>query len=603
MDNRFNIKDIVFVLLILMMAGLVGMQMWQQDRQWDVMQEILTELKENGGPSVASTREPVDSAQIQADPTFERVAGLEQKEGFAEGDYFIDSFSTTVKSLTPYVAGDIYASRIGAHVMETLVTVDLNTLEHKPWVAKSWEISDDGLVYTFNMRDDVVFSDGEPMDSSDVVFTYNWVMNPQVAAPRMRSQLDKVESVEALDKYTVRFTFREPYFMSLTVVGLYLEILPEHWVSQFTEDEYNEMPGLMMGSGPYMLDVDPKEWEPATQKITLVRNDNYWGPRPPLDRIIWREILEPTAQLTAFRNRETDRFSVRPSMYRELSNDEQLRKQATLREYDYVSSGYIYVGWNQKKNGQPTAFANKLVRQAMTHLIDRDTICGQVYENLARTTSGPFHPLGWQGDPSIKPWPYDPERAKALLDEAGYKDRDKNGVRESPEGEPLSFEFIYSTGGTESKDIATRIKASMALAGVECRPVAMDWPVMQQKLDDRSFDSIMLGWGGAFESDLFQMFHSDQTQDGGDNYVSYTNPELDKLINAARTTIDRKESQKLWWKVHEQLHEDQPYTFMFNRKAIVYMDNRIKNVEITKLGLNYAWEYYVPKAMHLHTGN
>ena len=602
MDNRFNLKDIVFVLLFLLMAGLVGMQMWQQGRQWDVMQQILAELKENGVPTTAAVRP--DSEQAPAgDPTFYRMAGVDEREDFSQGDYFIDAFGTTVKNLTPYVAGDIYASRIGAHVMETLVTVDLNTLEHKPWVAKSWDISDDGLVYTFHLRDDVVFSDGETLDANDVVFTYNWVMNPQVAAPRMRSQLDKVESVEALDDLTVRFTFREPYFMSLTVVGLYLEILPEHWVSQFTEDEYNEMPGLMMGSGPYMLDVDPKEWEPATQKITLVRNDNYWGPAPPMDRIIWREILEPTAQLTAFRNRETDRFSVRPSMYRELSKDEQLRKQATLREYDYVSSGYIYVGWNQKKNGQPTAFSNKLVRQAMTHLIDRDTICGQVYENLARTTSGPFHPLGWQGDPTIEPWPYDPERAKALLDEAGYKDRDSNGIRESPEGEPLSFEFIYSTGGTESKDIATRIRDSMRQAGVECKPVAMDWPVMQQKLDDRSFDSIMLGWGGAFESDLYQMFHSDQTEDGGDNYVSYTNPEVDKLISAARTTIDRKESQKLWWKVHAQLHEDQPYTFMFNRKAIVYMDNRIKYVEVTKLGLNYAWEYYVPKSMQMHTGN
>lgn len=602
MDNRFNIKDIVFVLLILLMGGLVGMQMWQQDRQWDVMQEILAELKGNGRPAVANV--PTTDAELATfDPTFARVAGLREREDFAEGDYFIDAFGTTVKNLTPYIAGDIYASRISAHVMETLVTVDPNTLEHKPWIAKSWDISDDGLVYTFHLRDDVVFSDGERLDANDVVFTYNWVMNPRVAAPRMRSQLEKMESVEKIDDLTVRFTFREPYFMSLTVCGLYLEILPEHWVSQFTEDEYNEMPGLMLGSGPYMLDVDPKEWEPATQKITLVRNENYWGPRPPLDRIIWREILEPTAQLTGFRNREIDRFSVRASMYRELSTDEQLRNQANLLEYAYVSSGYIYIGWNQKRNGQPTAFANKLVRQAMTHLIDRDTINGQVYENLARTTSGPFHPLGWQGDPSIKPWPYDPQRAMALLDEAGYMDRDNNGVRESPEGEPLSFEFIYSTGGTESKDIANRIKASMAQAGVEVNPVAMDWPVMQQKLDDRNFDSIMLGWGGAIESDLYQMFHSDQTQDGGDNYVSYISPETDKLIDAARTTIDRKESQKLWWKVHAQLHEDQPYTFMMNRKSVVLMDKRIKNVEITKTGLNFAWEYYVPKTMQLHTGD
>lgn len=641
MDNRFNVKDIVLMLLVVLVGGVVLLSMMQNQRHWKVLEQTNAELKQQrdsvdqyegqldtyqreqqalrdgiqalitqlkasaggeGGPRLTGDVEiNLDADKFKDDQTFSRVAGLKTRDDFAEGDYFIDVFGTTVKNLTPYVAGDIYASRISEYVLESLLTIDPETLEHRPWVAKSWEVSEDGLVFTFHMRDDVVFSDGHAMDANDVVFTYEWVMNPRVAAPRMRSQLEKVESVVALDDHTVQFTFREPYFMSLTVCGLYLWILPEHWVSQFTEDRYNEMPGLLFGSGPYKMSTKPEDWESGSQAIELVRNENYWGPRPPMDKIIWREILEPTAQITSFRNRDVDRLSVRASMYRNLSTDQQLRDQADLLEYDYVSSGYLYIGWNQKRNGQPTAFADKRVRQAMTLLIDRNAICGQVYENLARPATGPFHPLGWQADPNLDAWPYDPERAKALLNAAGYIDRDGNGVRESPDGEPLSFEFIHSANSSESTQLAQMIKNSMAQAGVDFNPEPMDWPVMQQKLDDRNFDSIMLGWGGAVESDLYQMFHSEQTEDGGDNYVHYTNPALDELIDQARTAVDREACQKLWWKVHGVLHEDQPYTFMMNRKSVVFVDRRLQNVEITKRGLNNAWEYYVPRPMQQHS--
>lgn len=641
MDNRFNVKDIVLIVLVLAVGGLVLLSMFQKQRQWDVLQETLVTIQgqqesvslyrrqldeykrgqdelrlgvqslievlkqsaaEGGGPKLAEGDINLSREDFTNDPTFERVAKLSKLEDYAEGDYFIDMFSTTVKSLTPYIAGDIYSSVIAEYVLDSLLTIDPETLEHKPMIAKSWEVSDDELTITYHMRDDVVFSDGEPLTADDVVFTYRWVMNPRVAATRMRSYFEKLESVEALDDYTVQFKFREPYFMALTVTGQYLQILPEHWVKQFSEDEYNKMPGLLMGSGPYKMMIDPKEWQPGSQKIELVRNDNYWGPRPALERVIWREIREPTAQLTAFRNREVDRFGVGASMYRNLSADEQLRKQARLYEYEYVSRGYFYIGWNQRRNEQPTAFADKRVRQAMTLLIDRQAICGQVYENLAKPATGPFHPLGWQADPSIDPWPYDPERAKQLLTEAGYVDRNNDGIRESEDGTPLSFQFIHSVGSPESQQTAALIQKSMRQAGVEFKPEAMDWPVMQQKLDDRNYDAIMLGWGGAVETDIYQMFHSDQTADGGDNYTYYINPELDKLIDQARTTVDRDKCQELWQQCHAVLHEDQPYTFMMNPMSVVFFDRRFQNVEVTKIGVNRAWEYYVPGPMQLHSG-
>ena len=600
MDNRFNAKDIMFVILILMMGVLIIFNMVQQDRQWYAIQQVLTELKDNGGSRVAFLPSQTNANSKLDAETFHRVEGLAKRQDYAEGDFFIDAFGATVARLTPYISGDIYADRIDDNVLESLLELDPETLEYKPWIAKSWTISDDGMTFTFNMRDDVVFSDGVPMTAHDVQFTFDWIMNPKVAAPRSRGYMEKLEYVKALDDHTVEFKFREPYFAALGLCGE-LEILAKHYYKQFTEDQYNEMPGLLFGSGPYKMRTDPKLWQPGSQKIELERNENYWGPRPALDRLIWREILEDTAMEAEFRNREIDRLTVRASSYRKLSRDDGLRSQANLYEYEYLSSGYFYIGWNQRKNERPTPFADKRVRQAMTLLIDRESISSRVYDNLVKPASGPFHPLGWQADPSIKPWPFDPERAKKLLDEAGYIDRDNNGIRESPQGLPLSFKLIFSTGSTETKQMVLLMQDEMKKAGVEMQLDPLDWPIMQQKLDDRNFDAILLGWGGVVDTDVHQMFHSSMTEDGGDNYVYYKNENTNKLIEQARSETDREKSQALWRQVHAQLHEDQPYTFLMNRKAVVYVDKRIRNVQVTKTGMNYAWEYYVPKQQQRHT--
>lgn len=663
MENRFTFKDIVIISLVVLVGVLVLLGMLQKQRQWGQLDRALKELDNQSklveeykrgladmdrdqkalrdgleettqkiGEMTDRVNELVDEVKqkkddpaagallnddaglglsgeswainfrgkpIDDDATFHRVAGLENREGFARGDFFIDAFSATVKSLTPLVAGDVYSDRIEDYVLETLLELDPETLTYKPWIATGYTVSPNGLTFTFSMRDDVVFSDGSPLTAHDVQFTYEWIMNPKVSAPRSRAYYAKFEYVKALDDYTVQFKFQEPYFSALGLCAD-LEILSKKYYSQFTEDEYNSMPGLLFGSGPYKMRVDPVDWTPGSQKIEVVRNDNYWGPRPPLDRVIWREILEDTAMTAEFRNREIDRLSVRASSFRKMSRDDDLRRQANLYEYDYVSSGYIYIGWNQEKNGRSTKFADKRVRQAMTLLIDREQICSRVFDNLATPASGPFHPLGWQGDPSIEPWPYDPSRAAALLEEAGYIDRDGDGIRESPQGVPFTFKLIHSAGSPETKQMVLLMQDAMKKAGVKLEMDPLDWPLMQQKLDDRNFDAIMLGWGGSVESDVYQMFHSSQSNDGGDNYISHKNPELDKLIEQARSTVDRAECTRLWNRVHAQLHEDQPYTFMFNRKAVVFIDKRLKNVKITKVGMSFAWEYYVPNSVQMH---
>lgn len=613
MDNRFSMKDFLLLGMMVLLAIMFVTAMFQDGRQWKKLAAVNTSLEdqraqlerigdllEQGVRVSGGTVGDGGSQAAEADGPFYRVRDLPNRDDYARGDFYIDAFGATVKNLTPLVAGDIYADRIDDHVLETLSRRDPNTFEWMPLLATDWEVSDDGLTFTFNLRENATFSDGHPLTASDVVFTYEWIMNPKVAAPRARAYYEKIDSVEAEGDYRVVFTFKEPYFNSMSLCAE-MEILAEHYYEQFTEDEYNEAPGLLFGSGPFKLQGDPREWRAGDTAITLVRNDNYWGQQPGLDRVIWKMINDDTARLAEFRNREIDRFVVVPSMYRTLARDEDLLAQARLYEYDYVSSGYLYIGWNQSRDGNATMFVDPKVRLAMTLLVDRDTICERVYDNLAIPATGPFHPLGTQADPAIDPWPYDPDRAAELLTEAGWVDRDGDGVRENEDGRPFTFTFVYSTGSTEARQMALMIKDAMARVGVNMQLDRLDWPIMQQKLDDRNFDAIMLGWGGSVESDVYQMFHSKQIEDGGDNYISYNSPRADAAMERARTTVDPDEQTAAWHAVHRILHEEQPYTFLTNRKAVALVDRRIQNIMPTGIGLNFAWEYYVPGPLQRHT--
>jgi len=615
MDNRFGLKDFLLLGMMFLLLLLFGLARWQDGRQWAKLGDVNTKLEQQNtqlerigdllerGVRVSGDGTTLGGgdgggALTDSNDPFYRVRDLPTREDYATGDFYIDCFGATVKNLTPLVAGDVYADRIDDHVLETLVRRDPVTFEWKPLLATSWEMDEDELTIAFDLRKNATFSDGEPLTAHDVVFTYNWIMNPKVSAPRLRAYLERIESVVAEGDYRVVFTLNEPYFNAMSLCGE-LEVLAEHYYTQFTEDEFNEAPGILFGSGPYKLQGDPREWRAGESAITLVRNNNYWGQAPALDRLIWKMINDDTARLAEFRNREIDRFIVVPSMYRTLASDAELLERARLMEYDYVSSGYLYIGWNQSRNGRPTPFADTRVRQAMTLLVDRDTICERIYDNLAIPATGPFHPLGFQADADIEPWPYDPDRAAELLAEAGFT-KNEDGVLEDAQGRPFTFNFIYSAGSTEANQMALMMKDAMARVGVDVQLEKLDWPIMQQKLDDRDFDAIMLGWGGSVESDVYQMFHSSQIADGGDNYVSYNSSRADEAIDRARATFDHDASIAGWNEVHRVLHEEQPYTFLTNRKAVSLIDRRFRNIEATGIGLNYAWEYYVPGPIQRH---
>jgi peptide/nickel transport system substrate-binding protein len=341
----------------------------------------------------------------------------------------------------------------------------------------------------------------------------------------------------------------------------------------------------------------------------LVRNERYWGVRPAFDRLVYYQVKDDVAEETMYRNRQLDRFAGTPEQYERLKNDPSITGRSTSWEYYSPVGGYSFIGWNQMRGGKPTFFADKRIRQAMTMLIDRQRLAQELYLGHATPATGPFGYGSPQADPTIQPWPFDPARARQLLQEAGFEDRNGDGVIErAGDGKPFEFALTYGSGNPFIDRIVLFVKDQLAQAGIKLNLDPVDWPIQLKKLDTRDFDASILGWSTSIETDCNQIFHSSQTKDNGDNFVNYINPELDRAIEKARSTVDEQQRMQAWRVVHRIIHEDQPYTFLLNRQACVFIDHRIKNIRKTRMGLNMVLTelmplpWYVPRELQLHSG-
>jgi len=629
MERRFTVKDFSNFIFLSLLAVMILLTMYMVDRQWSkmaqmerVMQEQADNVRElrtlvrsvdkrlqNGNVNVAAVSDGKAANQTTVGDdipeAFRRAKIAVDQPDFQEGDWHVQAFGLNLKTMTPLVSSDVYASNVQSYVMESLLMRDPDTLEWVGMIASSWDVSDDGLKLTFTLRKDVVFSDGQPLTSDDVVFTFDFIMNETIAAPRARAYFEKMKSVTALDKYTVTFEFKEPYFNALSLAGG-MSIMARHFYEPYLKEPetFNQSKGLLLGSGPYRLQ-DPKGWTPDQGMVELERNPRYWGPiLPAFDRLLWKVIENDSARLTTFRNGEIDIYGARPREYKTLLDDAELSARTQHFEYMSPTAGYSYIGWNQGSVEKPSRFADKRVRQAMTYLTDRERIIDEIMLGYGEVAISPFSPRSHQHNKALSARDYNPEKAKALLKEVGYEDRNGDGVLEDANGEPFEFGLVYFQGNEDTKRIVLFLKDLYAGAGVLLHPKPTEWSVMLDLLDKRNFDAITLGWSSGVETDIFQMFHGSQTENGGDNFVGNRNSTLDKLIDEARATVDETTRMPLWQQTEAIMHDDQPYTFLMRRKTMAFIDKRIHNIAQTKLGLNAGFvpvEWYVPLEMQKYS--
>jgi peptide/nickel transport system substrate-binding protein len=619
MQRRLNGRDILYFGGIGLILVTLILAMYMIDRQWQkmarmeqVMREQAEDLREIGVQvrnldaridrgvkmSVADSAQGAASSGVPA--AFQRAFDVTQRADYAPGDWLVQSFGVNLKSLTPFISEDAYSSEVQGFIQESLLIRNPETLEWEGLLARDWSVSEDGLTFVFKLRDGVTFSDGTPLTAEDVAFTFSFIMTEAIQAPRERAYYSKIESVQALDPLTVKFQFAEPYFNALSLAGG-MAVMPKHFYAPYLEkpNAFNQSKGLLLGSGPFRLE-DPRNWSPDKGMVELQRNPRYWGPvQPSFDRLIWRVIENDSARLTTFRNGEIDAYGSRPREYKELVADPKMEQKAEHWEYMSPVAGYSYIGWNQQRNGKPSRFADRRVRQAMTYLIDRERIIDEIYLGYGEVAVSPFNLNSKQHAPGLAARAYDEAKGVGLLEAAGFADRNGDGVLEDAAGQPFEFELVYFQGNEDTGRMVLFLKDMLARAGILLQPKPTEWSVMIDLLKKRDFEAITLGWTSGLETDLYQMFHSSQIEGGGNNFIHYRNPELDRLIVEARATVDEAKRMPLWQAAETELYQDQPYTFLMRRKSLVFIDRRIRNIVNTKVGLNLGAvpiENYVPAA-------
>lgn len=528
--------------------------------------------KSGGDENKTATKE--DSAATSESPGADSQGGEP-----VEGDWLIYHIGAEPGTLNPIVATDAYESVInGGNIYETLIERDNATLELKPLLAESWEISEDKLTYTFKIRQGVKWHDGAPFTSADVVFSYKTIMDPKVDAPQLRSYYQEIRDVEAIDDYTVKFTYARPYFLALEFCGG-MPIVPKHI---FENGDFNTNPAgrSPVGTGPFKF----VKWTTG-REVVLEKNPDYWGEKPHLNRIVFRIITDSSVALQVLKRQELDVASLTPIQWEKQTNSPDFEKH--FDKFSYFTPNYSYIGWNSKR----PFFADKRVRTALTHLVNRELILDKVMYGLGAIVTNPFYINSPEYDKSIEPIPYDPAAARKLLEEAGWVDHDNDGIRDK-DGVKFSFEFLIPGGSETGEKIATILKEELDGIGIDMTIRKTEWAVFTTRLNERNFDAVTLAWSMGIESDPYQIWSSTQAE-AGSNFIGFKNAETDKLIEEARKEFDRDKRIELYRQFSEIIHEEQPYTFLFCRKATVAVNKRFENVTVYPLGIEPT-EWYVP---------
>jgi len=494
------------------------------------------------------------------------------------GDWLIRHIGAEPATLNPVTATDLYESTINGYVYESLLKRDNRTLDLVPLLAESYEVSPDRLSYLFTLKEGLKWQDGETLTPADVVFTFNIVRDESVDAPHLRNYFRNLEEVKALDARRVRFTFSEPYFKSLEMIGGQ-SIIPQH---VFSKGDFNTHPAgrAPQGSGPYRF----VRWETG-KEIVLERNRDYWGEMPHLDRIVFKIITDETVALQVLKRGEMDLMALTPVQW--MKQTEGSKFNRTFDKLKYYLPGYSFIGWNARR----PVFRDRDVRRAMTMLLDRESILKNLRYGFGRVVSGNFFYESPDYDRTIEPWPYDPEKAAALLDGAGWVDSDGDGIRDK-DGIPFRFEFTMTSGSQFADQVATILKEELAEVGIEMSIRPLEWALFTKMLDDRSFDAVIMGWSLPVEADPFQVWHSSQTEKGS-NFIGFANSEADSIIEKARVTFDKGKRVQLYREFHRIMHEEQPYTFLFVNESLVAVDRRFQNVNVYPLGIDTG-EWWVP---------
>lgn len=499
----------------------------------------------------------------------------------AYGDTIIEGTIGDANTLLPVLASDSASSEINGLVYSSLVRYDKD-LKIEGELAESWEISADNLTITFHLRPGVTWHDGTPFTAEDVLFTYRLYIDPKTPTA-YAEQYRQVATAEVLDPTTFRVSYRQPLAKALISWGE-LSVLPRHLLEgeDVTKSPLARHP---VGTGPFRF----VEWKPG-EKIVLEANPDYFEGRPYLDRVVYRIIPDESTMFLELQAGGLDTMGLNPIQYQTQTDSPAFKRQFV--KYRYPAFAYTYLGYNLNR----PLFQDKRVRQALSYAINKKEIIEGVLLGLGQESTGPYKPGTWPYNAAVKRYPYDPERARTLLAEAGWTDSDGDGILDK-DGKPFAFTIVTNQGNDQRVKSGEIIQRRFREIGVDVKLRVIEWAsFLNEFINPGNFDATILGWTVPIDPDGYNVWHSSKTGPRELNFVGFKNAEVDELLEKGRRTLETAERKQYYDRFQEILAEEQPYTFLYVPDALPVVAYRFQGIEPAPAGITYNFiRWYVPK--------
>lgn len=475
------------------------------------------------------------------------------------------------QTLNPILTNETEGAWRTTMMFDPLIELHPVTFEPQARLATSWEVSEDGLTYTFHLRDDAKWHDGEPVTANDVAFTVMQILAPDYTGPKYSDwsvlagaaevnagTATEAAGIQVIDDHTIAFTLLEPNapFLVNTVGGQPLIPIPQHILEgqDMATTDFNTAP---LGNGPYKF----VSWE-VGNSFVMEANPDWWGGEPAIKRVVHRVIPDSQTLVVALEAGE-----IHGSLYALPTVAESLQAKENLKvmvvPFDYPN-GFRY-------NFANPAAADMAVRKAIAHAVDNETYASEFLLGLGGAGAGPVAPGIWAYNENIPTYAYDPELAMQLLEEAGWVDSDGDGIREK-DGATATIVAETNAGNVMREDYCTYKQAALLEIGIDWQCEFKEWSVIVNDAGTGEYEAIQPQWAGASVDphELYNGFHTN----GSNNQGGYSNPEVDELLERGAVTVDQAERKAIYDRVQEILMDELPATYDWYRPFIHVIDNK-----------------------------
>jgi peptide/nickel transport system substrate-binding protein len=490
------------------------------------------------------------------------LAGTPGHAAPKSGGTLVYATGTDALTLDPQFVTDVPTSRVVMHLHETLVYLG-DDGGIRPGLAESWTVSTDKLTWTFKLRGGVKFHDGTPFTAQAVKYTIDRIRNPATASPR-RSAAAAIQDVKVIDPQTVALVTARPFAPLLAQLSAYNLAILSPASGETVGKEYSKKPS---GTGPFVLDA----WKPGDRAV-LARNPSYWGARPWLDKVEFRVVPEDSTRVLQLLSGEVDAIaSVPPVMLKRLTAAKDVR---TLRSPGFRT---IYIGLNNKLK----PFDDVRVRRAVAHALNPPAIVSGILGGVGTTGGGLESPAIGGAHKSLSVYKHDPGLARKLLAEAGH-----------PAG--FTVKFYVPTGRyLMDRQVGEAVQAQLKEVGITAQIEAPDWGVLTQLLDKRTEVPMFLLGKGSPTGDLDFTLTLTTRTDGRMNQFNYSNPEVDKLIDLQRSTLDPGEREQLLRRIQEKFYDEAAAVVLFYEEQLFATRANVQGVGVHPnefVGFARAWK-------------